>query len=124
MSAPEWKTGGGAQWTAVRRLLVPGLRSGTAAGPAWRTALCRHCRIDSDTPGAKNAVVSASRFKYERELLVRGTAWIAGVDEAGRGPLAGPVVAAAVMFPAEWLQAGLPRALRGLNDSKQLTPEE
>jgi ribonuclease HII len=51
-------------------------------------------------------------------------ALIAGVDEAGRGPLAGPVVAAAVMFPGEWLQGGLPRALRGLNDSKQLTAEE
>jgi ribonuclease HII len=46
------------------------------------------------------------------------------VDEAGRGPLAGPVVAAAVIFPSEWIVAGLPRALWGLNDSKQLTPEE
>ena len=49
---------------------------------------------------------------------------IAGVDEAGRGPLAGPVVAAAVILPAEWIQEGLPYRLRGLNDSKQLTPEE
>ena len=79
------------------------------------------------TPGQPicyKALVSASRFKYERDLLLRGTARIAGVDEAGRGPLAGPVVAAAVMFPAEWLHGGVPRALRGLNDSKQLTPEE
>jgi ribonuclease HII len=68
--------------------------------------------------------VSASRFQYEREWLSRGTAWIAGVDEAGRGPLAGPVVAAAVMLPAEWIRDGLPYRLRGLNDSKQLTPEE
>jgi len=65
-----------------------------------------------------------SRFRYERELLARGFTEIAGVDEAGRGPLAGPVVAAAVIFPAEWIVNGLPRALRGLNDSKQLTPEE
>lgn len=71
-----------------------------------------------------NPIVSASRFKYERELLVRGTALIAGVDEAGRGPLAGPVVAAAVMFPCAWMQSGLPRALFGLNDSKQLTADE
>jgi ribonuclease HII len=68
--------------------------------------------------------VSASRFKYEREWLARGSGLIAGVDEAGRGPLAGPVVAAAVMFPVEWVQEGLPRVLWGLNDSKQLTPEE
>jgi ribonuclease HII len=65
-----------------------------------------------------------SRFRYERELMQRGCALIAGVDEAGRGPLAGPVVAAAVIFPCEWIVNGLPRALWGLNDSKQLTAEE
>lgn len=65
-----------------------------------------------------------SRFRYERELHQRGCTRIAGVDEAGRGPLAGPVVAAAVIFPADWIVHGLPRALWGLNDSKQLTPEE
>jgi ribonuclease HII len=68
--------------------------------------------------------VSASRFKFERELVTRGVALIAGLDEAGRGPLAGPVVAAAVVFPVEWMHQGLPRRLYGLNDSKQLTPEE
>ena len=57
-------------------------------------------------------------------MLARGCALVAGVDEAGRGPLAGPVVAAAVMFPAEWIGRGLPRALHGLNDSKQLTAAE
>jgi ribonuclease HII len=56
--------------------------------------------------------------------MQRGFADIAGVDEAGRGPLAGPVVAAAVVFPADWIAKGLPRPLWGLNDSKQLTPEE
>jgi ribonuclease HII len=45
---------------------------------------------------------------------------VAGVDEAGRGPLAGPVVAAAVVFPA-----GVPRRLAGLlDDSKKLTAAE
>jgi ribonuclease HII len=45
---------------------------------------------------------------------------VAGVDEVGRGPLAGPVVAAAVVFPG-----GVPRRLAALiDDSKQLTPEE
>jgi ribonuclease HII len=46
---------------------------------------------------------------------------VCGVDEAGRGPLAGPVVAAAVVLD----RRRLPRALRrGLDDSKKLTPEE
>jgi ribonuclease HII len=42
-------------------------------------------------------------------------------DEAGRGPLAGPVVAAAVILPGTWIQEGMPADLRDLNDSKQLT---
>ena len=67
---------------------------------------------------------SKSRFYFERELLQRGSSIIAGVDEAGRGPLAGPVVAAAVVFPAEWITNGLPYPLRGLNDSKLLAPEQ
>jgi ribonuclease HII len=61
-----------------------------------------------------------SRFKYERECLQRGLSRIAGADEAGRGPLAGPVVAAVVCLPCEWIEKGLPRKLQGLNDSKQL----
>ena len=67
---------------------------------------------------------SKSRFHFERELVQRGCSIIAGVDEAGRGPLAGPVVAAAVILPEEWIANGLPHPLRGLNDSKQLTPEQ
>jgi ribonuclease HII len=51
-------------------------------------------------------------------------AFVAGTDEAGCGPLAGPVVAAAVMFPCAWLNSGLFTKLRGLNDSKQLTEEQ
>ena len=38
-------------------------------------------------------------LEYERGIWGRGVAWLAGVDEAGRGPLAGPVVAAAVVLP-------------------------
>jgi ribonuclease HII len=52
----------------------------------------------------------------ENELWAGGIERIAGVDEAGVGPLAGPLVAAAVVFPIGF---GLP----GVNDSKQLTPE-
>lgn len=63
----------------------------------------------------------SSRFAFERDLLARNVRRIAGVDEAGRGPLAGPVVAAAVILPADWIATDLPGELQGLNDSKQLT---
>jgi ribonuclease HII len=65
-----------------------------------------------------------NRLSYERELWQSGLTLVAGVDEAGCGPLAGPVVAAAVVFPSHWQEAGLCTKLRGLNDSKQLTPEQ
>ena len=64
------------------------------------------------------------RLSHECELWQQGIAPVAGVDEAGCGPLAGPVVAAAVVFPQGWLETGLYPKLRGLNDSKQLTEEE
>src|SRR5208282_2046503 len=60
-------------------------------------------------------------FEFERALWRQNVTRVAGVDEAGRGPLAGPVVAAAAILPAKWAEAGLPRELEGLNDSKQLT---
>ena len=61
------------------------------------------------------------RFEFERARWQQNIARVAGVDEAGRGPLAGPVVAAAAILPAKWAETGLPRELEGLNDSKQLT---
>lgn len=64
---------------------------------------------------------SGSRlFRFDREL---GRRWVAGADEAGRGCLAGPLVAAAVLFDVEALGIGERRALAALNDSKQHTPE-
>jgi ribonuclease HII len=65
-----------------------------------------------------------NRLSYECDLWQQGLTLVAGVDEAGCGPLAGPVVAGAVVFPCAWLEAGLAGALRGLNDSKQLTEAE
>jgi len=53
---------------------------------------------------------------YERAALERGYRLIGGVDEVGRGPLAGPVVAACVVLEG-------PLMLKGLNDSKQVRPE-
>jgi ribonuclease HII len=52
-------------------------------------------------------------FRFERQLKAQGSHRIAGIDEAGRGPLAGPVVAAACILPEGVL-------LPGLNDSKQV----
>jgi ribonuclease HII len=58
----------------------------------------------------------------ERAAWEQGHRRVAGVDEAGRGPLAGPVFAAAVVLPPERLQDGIPAPWQGLTDSKQLTP--
>ena len=63
----------------------------------------------------------SDRFEFERVLWRQNLVRVAGVDEAGRGPLAGPVVAAAAILPARWAETGLPAGLAGLNDSKQLT---
>lgn len=71
-----------------------------------------------------NASTTPDRFAFERELDRAGVVRVAGVDEAGRGPLAGPVVAAAAVLPARWREDGLPRELQGLNDSKQLTARQ
>ncbi|HET7789994.1 MAG TPA: ribonuclease HII [Gemmatimonadales bacterium] len=54
-------------------------------------------------------------LERERALWSEGRSIVAGLDEVGRGPLAGPVVAAAVVFPAGF------RPIRGLDDSKALT---
>lgn len=65
----------------------------------------------------------SNRFRFEFKLIDQGVTRIAGVDEAGRGPLAGPVFAAAVIFPVEWIFGAFPKPLRAVNDSKQLPPE-
>lgn len=55
--------------------------------------------------------------RFEEKYWKQGIFFVAGIDEAGRGPLAGPVVAATVIFPEG-------TEIKGINDSKQLTPEE
>ena len=59
-------------------------------------------------------------LRHEREAWAGPRMRVAGVDEAGRGPLAGPVVAAAVVFERPFLEAEARGALQGLDDSKKL----
>jgi ribonuclease HII len=58
-----------------------------------------------------------SMSSFEREARGRGFHRVAGIDEAGRGPLAGPVIAAAVILPVNYEEPEI-------NDSKQLTPRQ
>ena len=57
------------------------------------------------------------RLNFEKELYKEGYTLIAGVDEAGRGPLVGPVVAGAVILPVNY-------SCPGLNDSKQISEKK
>ncbi|MBA7597951.1 Ribonuclease HII [subsurface metagenome] len=67
----------------------------------------------------RRRIATKPNFAEERKLAEQGYCFIAGIDEVGRGPLAGPVVAAAVILPpnldARWLTL--------VRDSKQLTPK-
>ncbi len=56
-------------------------------------------------------------LRYEREELSNGASYVCGVDEAGRGPLAGPVFAAAVILPEGLI-------IEGVNDSKKLSEKK
>jgi ribonuclease HII len=117
---------------AIRELPVKEVRELIAGAPPepgdllWR-------ELQSDPRKGVRAIVAALKRKSERrsdvlmreramrrheaEMWERGLTLIAGIDEAGRGPLAGPVVAAAVVLPEE-----LP--FTGIDDSKKLTPEK
>jgi ribonuclease HII len=64
---------------------------------------------------SKNSAKTGPTLLHELALQARGIQWVAGVDEAGRGPLAGPVVAAAVILPPGVM-------IHGVDDSKKLTP--
>ena len=56
-------------------------------------------------------------YKYEKELIAKGITLIGGIDEVGRGPLVGPVVAACVILPINY-------KLEGLTDSKKLSEKK
>lgn len=77
-------------------------------------AVYRRCLAARDRERADSRRLEEMHI-YESNLRKPGHRLVAGIDEAGRGPLAGPVVAAAVVLPAGFLP-------EGLNDSKKLTP--
>src|SRR4030042_4587092 len=60
-------------------------------------------------------------LSFEQVLWETGQEYIAGIDEAGRGALAGPVAAGAVILPP---LAGIANLLKGVRDSKQMTPRQ
>src|SRR5690606_7316385 len=108
-----------------------GTGAGTAAGRVHARAPCRRgaamVRAARSRCGVVAALPRAARATAPRRFGARGRgdrrmdrlsphpqALVAGVDEAGRGPLAGPVVVAAVVFPAGRTP------VNGLDDSKQL----
>ncbi|KAA3643596.1 MAG: ribonuclease HII [Chloroflexi bacterium] len=66
-------------------------------------------------------IPSRPNLKYEKGLWQAGVEYVAGVDEAGRGALAGPVCAGAVMLPPK---NSIFRQLKGVTDSKQMTAKQ
>ncbi|SEH15121.1 ribonuclease HII [Thermoleophilum album] len=66
--------------------------------------------------GRRRSAALSKLLAFDRSL---GARFVAGADEAGRGPLAGPLVAAAVLFDLERLEQHFPRELRELDDSKR-----
>lgn len=89
---------------------------------AYALGLTHHPGMIRDKSGKKSdlpkgvVAVAPPSFRRERVLIKRGVWPVAGCDEAGRGPLAGPVVAAAVILDPK-------RIPKGIDDSKRLTAE-
>ena len=82
-----------------------GLSFAALCAPGGRASVPRGVRLRLDTD-----------LVEERVLWARGHRFVAGIDEVGRGCLAGPVVAAAVILPRDWIPSGV-------RDSKLLDPE-
>lgn len=87
----------------------------TAETPAAKTSAVKASKVPAGKKGI--IAIAPASFRRERALIKRGVWPVAGCDEAGRGPLAGPVVAAAVILDPD-------RIPRGIDDSKRLTAEE
>ena len=69
----------------------------------------------------RRSIPARPNFKFEKKIWKTGAGWLAGLDEAGRGALAGPVVAGAVVFSANG-KAFI--KLKGVRDSKEMRPIE
>src|SRR5208337_5059771 len=85
-------------------------------GRAVHCAVARRSGLRSCAPcfgPARAGAMSEPHFDFEREAMATGHRWIAGVDEVGRGPLAGPVGVAAVILDPDDLPVGV-------DDSKAL----
>ncbi len=80
----------------------------------WACDFCRMKRTPPDSPTLFEALSLGPDFSIEAMAIKQGLSPVAGTDEAGRGPLAGPVVAAAVILDPGNIPSGL-------NDSKKLT---
>ena len=63
--------------------------------------------------------IVVDKLKFEKQLLAQGVQYIAGVDEVGRGPLAGPVVCAAVIMPLDESEI-----IQGVDDSKKIAEKK
>ncbi|MCT4782735.1 MULTISPECIES: ribonuclease HII [Exiguobacterium] len=94
------------EWEAVRASFDADTRKGVLKLIAQKDRQFQNEQAERDD--------YTSRMAFERELIALGHSRVAGVDEVGRGPLAGPVVAAAVVLPDSFYHPGL-------NDSKKMS---
>ena len=90
-------------------------------GQHIRPRVVRRAPQGGEAPGAGTPRRAARLFRFDRSL---GARFVAGADEAGRGSLAGPLVAAAVLIDYGSLSLRDRRALSHLDDSKVRSPEE
>ncbi|MBR0703510.1 ribonuclease HII [Bradyrhizobium diazoefficiens] len=106
--------------TAAEKKAAEKKAAAKKAAPATAAkAAAAKTNVTTAIPAGKKGIIAVTTpsFRRERALIKRGVWPVAGCDEAGRGPLAGPVVAAAVILDPN-------RIPRGIDDSKRLTAEE